>query len=66
MAGKEDAEKRLANMARAARKVGPNDRVVELRKVRPSVWEMVGILLEGFRAGILVVTGFLEEGMFRI
>lgn len=29
----EEAERALANMARAARKVGPNDRVVELRKV---------------------------------
>lgn len=29
----EEAARQLANMARAARKVGPNDRVVELRKV---------------------------------
>lgn len=30
----EEAARQLSNMARAARKVGPNDRVVELRKVR--------------------------------
>lgn len=30
----EDSERALANMARAARKIGPNDRVVELRKVK--------------------------------
>lgn len=29
----EEKERALANMARAARKVGPNDRVVELAKV---------------------------------
>lgn len=29
----EEQERALANMARAARKVGPNDRVIELRKV---------------------------------
>lgn len=29
----EENERALANVARAARKVGPNDRVVELRKV---------------------------------
>lgn len=36
MASKKDEEaaRQLSNMARAARKVGPNDRVVELRKVR--------------------------------
>lgn len=31
--GSEEVERQLSNMARAARKVGPNDRVVELRKV---------------------------------
>lgn len=30
----EEVDRQLSNMARAARKVGPNDRVVELRKVR--------------------------------
>lgn len=29
----EETNRQLSNMARAARKVGPNDRVVELRKV---------------------------------
>lgn len=29
----EEVDRQLSNMARAARKVGPNDRVVELRKV---------------------------------
>lgn len=34
MAGKDgEVDRQLSNMARAARKVGPNDRVVELRKV---------------------------------
>lgn len=29
----EEVDRQISNMARAARKVGPNDRVVELRKV---------------------------------
>lgn len=40
MAKDGEVDRQLNNMARAARKVGPNDRVVELRKVwwLPLVW----------------------------
>lgn len=51
MVSDEESERALTNMARAARKVGPNDRVVELRKVR-----RVERLLRLFFVGIEFLT----------
>lgn len=45
----EDSERAVANMARAARKVGPNDRVVELRKVGIG-HSRFALVARGFRA----------------
>ncbi|CAN0352872.1 unnamed protein product [Ascophyllum nodosum] len=52
MASKEQDERALANMARAARKVGPNDRVVELRKP-------IGLVLEEDEQGNVYIVEIL-------
>eukprot|EP00752_Nemacystus_decipiens_P009173 g8194.t1 len=51
----EEVERQLANMARAARKVGPNDRVVELRKP-------LGLVLEEDERGNVYIVEIVPGG----
>ncbi|CAM9593169.1 unnamed protein product [Ectocarpus sp. 13 AM-2016] len=57
MASKKDEEaaRQLSNMARAARKVGPNDRVVELRKP-------MGLVLEEDERGNVYIVEIVPGG----
>ncbi|CAM9474455.1 unnamed protein product [Laminaria digitata] len=51
----EEKDRALANMARAARQVGPNDRVVEVRKP-------LGLVLEEDERGNVYIVEILPEG----
>lgn len=51
----EEKDRALANMARAARQVGPNDRVVELRKP-------LGLVLEEDERGNVYIVEILDGG----
>eukprot|EP00903_Cladosiphon_okamuranus_P011731 g11030.t1 len=55
MAKEEEVDRQLANMARAARKVGPNDRVVELRKP-------MGLVLEEDERGNVYIVEIVPGG----